>query len=84
MNDIYARIQKVLAATDRSADRVNLVRAERLWVQFRDATCAGERDLYGAGTAAGPAHLACLEAQTRLRTADLTATYGWILEKFEK
>ena len=84
LNDTYARIQKVLAARDRSTDSANLVRAERIWVQFRDATWAAERDLYGGGTASGPAHLACLEAQTRQRNADLTATYGWILEKFEK
>jgi uncharacterized protein YecT (DUF1311 family) len=58
------------------ADTQRLVAAQRLWIQFRDANCTAEHELYAGGTAAGPAYLACLEAMTRARTKDLRITYG--------
>ena len=77
LNRAYVEIRAVLAPKDRQ----NLEDAERAWLKYRDATCAAERDLYAGGTGSFPAHLACLEEETRLRTSDLRATYGW---KFEK
>ena len=53
-----------------------LISAQRLWIQYRDANCVAERDLYGGGTATGPAYLACLEAMTRGRTKELRVTYA--------
>ncbi len=53
-----------------------LVAAQRLWIQYRDANCSAERDLYEDGTAASPADLACLEAMTRARTKELAVTYA--------
>ena len=50
--------------------------AQRLWIQYRDATCSAERDLYEGGTAAAPAYLAWLEAMTRARTKELVITYA--------
>jgi uncharacterized protein YecT (DUF1311 family) len=38
----------------------SVVNAQRLWLRYRDASCTAERSLYGNGTAAGPAYLACL------------------------
>ena len=49
---------------------------ERLWAQYRDATCAAERDLYEGGTAAPVVHLTCLDAMTRARTKELRQTYA--------
>jgi uncharacterized protein YecT (DUF1311 family) len=58
-----------------AADGQRLVAIQRLWIQYRDANCAAERDLYAGGTASAPAYLACLEAMTRARTRELAVTY---------
>jgi uncharacterized protein YecT (DUF1311 family) len=52
------------------------IATQRLWIQYRDANCTAERDLYDGGTAASPAYLACLEAMTRARTRELAVTYA--------
>ena len=71
MNSLYQRIRKALDASEAE----QLATTQRLWVKYRDANCSAERSLYGPGTAAGPAYLACLEAMTRERTKELRATY---------
>ena len=50
--------------------------AQRLWIEYRDANCTAERELYAGGTAATPVYLACLEAMTRARTNELWVTYA--------
>ena len=60
-------------------ERQQLLTAQRLWLQVRDATCKAESDLYKGGDAESPAYAACLEEETRLRTADLKTIYGWVL-----
>jgi uncharacterized protein YecT (DUF1311 family) len=77
LNSTYARVKNGLDATELQ----QLLQAQRFWIQFRDATCNAEHDLYGRGTGGPPARLACLEAQTRFREADLLTTYGWRLQK---
>jgi len=78
LNQLYGRIQKVLHPDDLAS----LVQAERLWLQYRDATCQAEYKLFGGGTAGPPTRLACLTAETRARQASLSRSYGWRLEKF--
>jgi len=80
LNSLYGRIQKVVEGEELSALKL----AERLWVQYRDATCNAERELYSGGSAAPATHIACLEAETRARHASLMRSYGWRLKKFEK
>lgn len=82
LNETYGRVQSVLAL--RKTDLKNLVEAERAWIRFRDLTCEAESRLYGNGSGAQSARIACLEAQARYRNADLLTTYGWLLEKFGK
>jgi len=72
LNGIYKRLRDQLD----TADGQRLVAAQRLWIQYRDANCAAERDLYEGGTASHPAYLACLDAMTRARTKELTITYA--------
>jgi uncharacterized protein YecT (DUF1311 family) len=71
LNRLYADVRKRLEEDERK----QLVAAQRLWVQYRDANCAAEKGLYGNGTGSGPAYLACLEAMTRARTKELQVTY---------
>jgi uncharacterized protein YecT (DUF1311 family) len=72
LNSVYKSVGERLDASDSQ----RLTAAQRLWVQYRDANCAAERDLYKAGTASSPAYLACLEAMTRARTRELEVTYA--------
>jgi uncharacterized protein YecT (DUF1311 family) len=75
LNEMYSQIVKVLQPDDLQ----RLKAAQRLWIQFRDATCTAESDLYNGGTASAPAYSACLEELTRLRTEDLKTIYGWVI-----
>jgi uncharacterized protein YecT (DUF1311 family) len=80
LNKIYVRVREVLSADEQK----DLQEAQRLWLKFRDASCSGERNLYAGGSAAPEAYAACIEAETRHRTADLRTIYGWRLQKFGK
>ena len=75
LNLMYGQISKVLRPDDLQRLKV----AQRLWIQFRDATCTAESNLYNGGTASAPAYSACLEELTRPRTADLKTIYGWVI-----
>jgi uncharacterized protein YecT (DUF1311 family) len=77
LNQTYNKILAQLSPHEQNALR----NAERLWVQFRDTTCAAERSLYDGGTAAGVAFVACIEEETRQREIDLLTMYEWRLEK---
>jgi uncharacterized protein YecT (DUF1311 family) len=80
LNDMYTRSLQALLP----ADRKRLVEAERIWVQYRNASCEAEQDLFEAGTAGPPAELACREAETRSRVMALERAYGWEVLKFGK
>jgi uncharacterized protein YecT (DUF1311 family) len=71
LNSLYHRLRNKLAGED--AD--NLLTTQRIWIKYRDANCSAERALYGHGTAAHPAYLACIEAMARARTRELQITY---------
>lgn len=75
LNQLYKQIRQVLT----SDEQQQLVTAQRLWLQLRDATCKAESDLYKGGDAESPAYAACLEEETRQRTADLRTIYGWVI-----
>ncbi len=72
LNSVYQRILKRLDPED--AER--LKKTERLWMQYRDENCSAERELYRGGSAAPVVYLACLEAMTRARAAELQETYA--------
>ena len=80
LNQVYARVGEVLDPDEQK----ELQAAQRLWLKFRDANCAAERNLYGGGTAVSMVYAACIKADTRQRTAELKMMYGWRVEKFGK
>jgi uncharacterized protein YecT (DUF1311 family) len=80
LNQIYRRVLTVVDGDE----LVKLKFAQRLWMQFRDANCSAEFELYSGGSAAPMVKLACLEAVTRHRTEELKVMYGWRLEKWSK
>jgi uncharacterized protein YecT (DUF1311 family) len=75
LNQLYKQIRQVLTPDQQQ----QLLAAQRLWLQLRDTTCEAESDLYKGGTAESPAYAACLEGETRQRTADLKTIYGWVV-----
>jgi uncharacterized protein YecT (DUF1311 family) len=77
LNEVYRQIMAKLS----DSERVSLRAAERLWIQYRDATCKAESDLFDGATTGPTAFAACIEFETRVRTTDLMAIYGWRLEK---
>jgi uncharacterized protein YecT (DUF1311 family) len=80
LNQLYRRVQGVV-----DGDKLTkLNTAQQIWIQFRDANCEAEHELYSGGSAASMVKLACLEAVTRHRTEELKVMYGWRLEKWEK
>jgi len=78
MNQTYEEVRKVLGAEEQK----ELHAAQELWLKFRDTNCSAERHLYEGGTAAPAVHAACMEADTRQRTAELNTMYGWRVTKF--
>jgi uncharacterized protein YecT (DUF1311 family) len=64
LNSVYKEIRTRLEG----ADADHLTKTQRLWVQYRDANCSSERDLYEGGTAKYAVYFACLESLTRART----------------
>jgi uncharacterized protein YecT (DUF1311 family) len=77
LNHTYNEILKNLEPDEKKL----LIEAERLWVKFRNASCRAERSLYGTGSGAYTAYVACMEAMTRQRTEDLSVAYGWRIGK---
>ena len=73
----------VLSAVDGRVQEA-LKASQQLWLQYREANCSAERDLYTNGSAAPTVYYACLEAVTRHRTTELKTMYGWRVEKLGK
>jgi uncharacterized protein YecT (DUF1311 family) len=78
LNATYLRIQTALTEEEVKS----LAKAERLWVQYRDANCNAEYSLYDGGTGGPPTRLACLEAETKTREVSLRRSFWWRVEKF--
>src|SRR3954465_293971 len=72
LNSVYKEIRHRLEG----ADAESLTKTQRLWIQYRNANCSAERDLYERGTAKYPVYFACLESLTRGRTRELQVTYA--------
>jgi uncharacterized protein YecT (DUF1311 family) len=77
LNRIYARVRSVLKPEERN----DLMDVQRVWLKYRDLTCAAEYKLYDGGAGGPVTRLACLAAITQERIATLTITYGWRIEK---
>ncbi len=80
LNRVYGVVLSIVDGDE----LLKLKAAQRLWIQFRDANCSAERELYRGGSAAPMVDYACLEAMTRNRTTELKTMYGWRVEKWDK
>ena len=73
LNNTYADALKQTG--DSPNDAANLKIAERKWIEFRDAACKAEYNLWGGGSGGPNAHTMCVIRLTRVRTADLKSAY---------
>jgi uncharacterized protein YecT (DUF1311 family) len=77
LNEFYKKVYDHLGPEDQK----RLQAAQRLWIQFRDQNCGAEYELYEGGNAGPTVRAACIEADTRQRTAELKIMYSWIMDK---
>ena len=70
LNGAYKKLTKRVTA----ARKIQLVAAQRLWVQYRDANCQFYHDPEG-GTAATIAGSECVLSQTAMRAKELENLY---------
>ncbi|MBC7879881.1 MAG: DUF1311 domain-containing protein [Anaerolineae bacterium] len=67
LNVVY---KKLVAGQDASMKQ-KLVKAQRLWIQFRDANCEYERGGMDGGSASQMIYFGCLAQTTKVRTKTL-------------
>jgi uncharacterized protein YecT (DUF1311 family) len=77
MNVLYKRIRGVLE----SSESTLLIKAQRLWIQYRDASCEAQYAAFGGGTGGPIARVACQADLTRERIRSLHLGYDWRLDK---
>lgn len=79
LNAVYKRVMDAYKDGQGEADgystRADLVKAQRAWVQFRDANCDAVYDRWQQGTIRGLMANACLKELTEQRTAQLEAQF---------
>jgi uncharacterized protein YecT (DUF1311 family) len=72
LSTIYRRVQTVV----NGQDLVRLREAQRLWMQFRDASCSAEYELYEGASGGPTAKVVFLEALTKHRAEELEVMCG--------
>lgn len=68
LNETY---QKLLRSLETPAAKQKLIKAQRAWLSFRDATCEYEAIAWTGGTGYGVVHSGCLAIMTSRRNQDL-------------
>jgi uncharacterized protein YecT (DUF1311 family) len=74
LNTTYAKALESVRQSE-GHDVENLKHAERKWVDYRDAHCKAEYELWGGGSGGPNAQAMCIIRLTKLRTADLKRSY---------
>lgn len=71
LNESYQRILDLLNTDEQQSTRDRLIRAQRLWIQFRDADCKAQDSVYDGGSVHTWVYLRCLRDHTAQRINDL-------------
>jgi uncharacterized protein YecT (DUF1311 family) len=77
LNETYQRILAKLSATEQDSLR----QIERMWVDYRDAVCKAESDLYENEADIQLVFAACAEAETRTHEHELLTVYAWRISR---
>jgi len=68
--------KKVMSALDDNEQKALLQKAQKAWLQYRDAYADFKADLYRGGTIAPQIKLICLTDITKARSLELLRTYN--------
>ncbi len=71
LNDLYRTVLEKLTPDNKNSLRV----AQRAWIAYRDADCAGEAELYKGGSIAPLIKTACVAKLTNERIAEIKRIY---------
>ena len=76
LNEAYQKVLSQLNTDTQQTTRQKLIKAQRLWIQFRDADCGAQESVYDGGTVHTSVYLGCLRDHTVQRIKDL-APFKW-------
>jgi uncharacterized protein YecT (DUF1311 family) len=71
LNAAYQKLLVQLNNDYQQTTRAALIKAQRLWIQFRDADCTAQESVYDGGTVHTAVYLECLRDHTAQRFKDL-------------
>jgi uncharacterized protein YecT (DUF1311 family) len=71
LNEAYQKILLQLNTDWQQSTRDGLIKAQRLWIQFRNADCKAQESVYDGGTVHTWVYLRCLRDHTAQRVKDL-------------
>ena len=71
LNETYQKLLGQLNTEYQQGTRERLMKAQRLWIQFRDADCSAQESVYDGGTVHTAVLLQCLRDHTAQRISDL-------------
>jgi len=71
LNEAYQKVLLQLNTDTQQSTRQKLIKAQRLWIQFRDADCTAQESVYDGGTVHTSVYLECLRDHTAQRIKDL-------------
>ena len=74
-------VYRSIVAVVEPAEAARLANVEALWMQYREAACQTEHDLFDGGTAGLSALPTCRLALTREHIRDLQDGYQWLVDK---
>jgi len=73
LNFLYQELK-----TSLTSDQFTKLRdAQRIWIKYRDATCAFSYEYWKEGTISGPIHAGCIQDTTANRAVDLSEYLSW-------
>jgi uncharacterized protein YecT (DUF1311 family) len=71
LNAAYQKLLVRLNNDYQQTTRAALIKAQRFWIQFRDADCSAQESVYDGGTVHTAVYLECLRDHTAQRIKDL-------------
>lgn len=79
LNSIYQALLKAIPVANEpgisgESPGALLIKAQRRWIEFRDADCKAKFQLYAGGTIRNAIYLGCMQERTEQRIKELSGT----------
>lgn len=75
-SDLLRTYKKLLSVIEDPIAKSNLIKAQKLWVQFKEQDCQSSMDRYKNGSMQGVAGQQCLNEKTKFRVKELSERLG--------